>query len=334
MATRSWTDYWQRGDLTTLNHFRDGYSGELAEFWHAQVERLEDGARVVDLATGNGAVPMVLLQHARTLGLRLELEGVDVADIDPVAHAGRRADWLADLATIRFHPGKPLERTGLPEAHYHLVTSQYGIEYGDLDQAVDEIARLLRPGGRFAAIVHSTDSNVARSARRLDELLDLLLRHLDIPGRMRALLARVGEARDDSDLTRLLSQPENGRAYDDLMSALARAEVVAREDEERAGTLYGFATRLLAPLGAALSHSPEEKLAMVADVERVSRNLSGRMQDLLGAALDRDGQKSFADRLARAGLVPESCVDIVFGRQREMMGYGIVARREGCMSTA
>jgi hypothetical protein len=89
----------------------------------------------------------------------------------------------------------------------------------------------------------------------------------------------------------------------------------------------------MAPLGAALSQSLDEKLALVADVERISRNLSGRMQDLLGAALDRDGQLRFADRLARAGLIPESCVDIIFGPQQEMMGYGIVARRDDRVPT-
>jgi SAM-dependent methyltransferase len=253
MARQSWTDFWQRGELTTLTHFRDGYSGELAAFWHALVERLADGARVVDLATGNGAVPMVLLQHARTLGLRLELEGVDVAGIDPVAHAGRRAEWLADLATIRFHAGTPLERTGLASSQYHLVTSQYGIEYGDLDAAADEIARLLKPGGLFGAIIHSADSNVAITARRLDELLGLLLGKLDIPGRVRDLLGRVGAARDEASMTRLMSQPENARAYDGLLAALAQAERVARQDEERYGTLNGFATSIMAPLGAALS---------------------------------------------------------------------------------
>lgn len=333
LANQSWTDFWQRGELTTLTHFRDGYSGELAAFWHALVERLVEGARVVDLATGNGAVPMVLLWHARTFGLRLELEGVDVAGIDPVAHAGRRADWLADLATIRFHPGTPLERTGLPSAHYHLVTSQYGIEYGDLDAAVDEIARLLMPGGLFGAIIHSADSQVAISARRLDDFLDLLLRKLDIPGRVRDLLGRVGESRDETSLTLLMSQPENARAYDGLLAALAQAELVARQDDETYGTLNGFATRIMAPLGAALSHSLDEKLALVADVERISRNLGSRMQDLLSAALDRDGQQRFADRLTRAGLIPETCTQIVFGRQQEMMGYGIVARRNDRMLT-
>ncbi|MCI1711880.1 MAG: class I SAM-dependent methyltransferase [Chiayiivirga sp.] len=182
MKQESWSDYWRLGEPTTLNFFRDGYTGELAAFWHRLVDALPQGAQVLDLATGNGAVAVAVLRRARALGRALEIEGVDVAQIDPATHAGKQPQLREELQAIRFHPGTPAERTGLPAASYHLVTSQYGIEYGDLDASVTEIARLLRRGGSFAAILHSTDSNVAQTATRIDALLGLLLDELDLAG--------------------------------------------------------------------------------------------------------------------------------------------------------
>lgn len=327
MAQESWSDYWRLGGLTTLNHFRDGYAGELAAFWHRLVDELPDGAAAVDLATGNGAVPLVLLRHARAHGKRLVLEGVDAAQIDPVAHAGQRADLRAELSAIRFHPGTPLERSGLPAGGYHLVSSQYGIEYGDLGAATNEIARLLAPGGWFGAIMHSTDSNVARTAANIDALLSLLLDELDMPGRMRRMLTALGECRDRASLDRALVQPEVVAARAELDVGVRRSEGFAAADQEQYGTLNGFLQRLFAPLDSAFGLPLNQKFALIEQLVKTSQGLRQRMRALRESALDAQGLDRFLQRLRDAGLEPEPPRSIAYGPQREAMGYGVVARR-------
>lgn len=324
----TWSDYWRLGELTTLNFFRDGYTGELAAFWHSLVDALPDGARVVDLATGNGAVAVAVLRRARSAGRKLAVEGVDVAQIDPALHAGKQPGLREELQAIRFHPGTPLEHTGLPAARYDLVTSQYGIEYGDLRAAVAEIARLLVPGGRFGAILHSAESNVARTAINIEALFSTLLEELDIPGRARRLVMRVGDARDPVSLARSCREAEASALCSDLEQVVARGQAFAAHDEEMRGTTQGFLQRILAPLNDAFGLAKADKLALIDQVEKKSRSLQQRMTALRSCAFDRATLDQFLDRLRAAGLILESQQAIEFGAQREKMGYGVIARRE------
>ena len=329
MSQETWSDYWRLGELTTLNFFRDGYRGELAGFWHELVDALPEGARVVDLATGNGAVALVVLRRARERGKAIAVEGVDVAQIDPAAHAGRTPQVRSELQTIRFHPGTPAERTGLAAAHYHLVTSQYGIEYGDLEAAVREVARLLAPGGSFGAILHSTHSNVARTAADIEALLATLLDRLALPALVRGLLEQVGDRRDAAALARTRLQPELAARWAELEARIVRAQALSAHDEEMRGTTHGFLQRLLAPLGTDVALAPEEKLAQVAVAERKADALRQRMAALRASALDEAGLARLRGWLAAAGLAPEPARTIQFGAQREVMGYGLVACRAG-----
>ena len=327
MKHDTWSDYWRLGELTTLNHFRQGYTGELAGFWNRLVDPLPSGGRVVDLATGNGAVALAVLRRARTRGLALEVEGVDVAQIDPVAHAGKQPRLRDELQTIRFHPSTPLEKTGLPTAHYDLVTSQYGIEYGDLAAAASEIARLLRPGGCFGAILHSAESNVARTALHIESLLTLLLGELDLPGHARRLVLQLGDARDAAALARSRQSAIDAPLWSALEEAVARAQRFAAPDHEMRMTTQGFLQRVLAPMGTALPSSQHDKLALIEQAQTKSRSLLQRMTALRTCALDPAALDRFLEQLAHAGLVPEPPQAIEFGAQREKMGYGVVARR-------
>jgi SAM-dependent methyltransferase len=322
----TWSDYWRLGELTTLNFFRDGYTGELARFWQDLVDAQPDATRAVDLATGNGAVALAVLRHARSRGRMLAVEGVDVAQIDPPAHAASPA-IRAELQAIGFHPRTPLERTGLPAAHYQLVTSQYGIEYGDLDAAVLEIARLLAPGGRFGAILHSVDSDVARTAANIESLLGLLLHELAIPSRVRRLLAATGDVREPGALASSRRNPANAALWAELHGAVARGQAAAAHDEQMRGTMNGFLQRIAVPFEAALDAEPSTKLALVDELERKSQGLLQRMAALRACALDRPGLERFLAALQHAGLVPEPARTIRFGPLQEPMGYGVVARR-------
>lgn len=329
MTHDSWNDYWRLGALTTLNAFREGYTGEFAEFWHRLVDRLPDGARALDLATGNGAVAVALQRRARALGRTLAVEGVDAADIDPVAHAGHTPQLRAELRAIRFHPNTPAERTGLPTAHYDLVASQYGIEYGDLSAAIVEIARLLKPGGWFGAVVHSADSNIARTAARIETLMTTLLDELALVARLRALLPRVGDTADTAAPTRSRQDPATHAAWSEFEQSVAQARATAAREREMALTTEGFLQRLLVPLQQAGAMKPAEQIAWVAQVEREARGLEQRMRALRRSALDPTTFGRFLDELRRAGLATESSGTLHFGPQRENMGYAIVARRGG-----
>lgn len=104
----------------------------------------QDVHRIVDLATGTGDI-------ARRLAAaypEAEVVGVDLSE--EMLHRARRLTQRAFLGAVRFIPG---DMNGLPfaDSSVDLVTGGYALRNApDLDRALSEVCRVLRPGGRFA----------------------------------------------------------------------------------------------------------------------------------------------------------------------------------------
>jgi ubiquinone/menaquinone biosynthesis methyltransferase len=113
--------------------------------WKRRLVRLAGrraGARVLDLATGTGDIAYLLHD-----------EGAHVVGLDVTAR-------MIELACAKRGPGdRPAflvgDMTALPfeAACFDLVTTGYGLRnVPDLPQALDEIARVLRPGGQLLSL--------------------------------------------------------------------------------------------------------------------------------------------------------------------------------------
>lgn len=155
-----WSNYWAGGALTSLpDDFRENYDGEVAEFWGAQFQSLPEQAVILDVCTGNGAVALLAAQWAldhEKAGW--QISAVDAAHVDPAVIARYWPGQAPALNRIRFVPDTPLESLELPDASIDLVTSQYGLEYCDLGQAVPRLVAVLRSGGRLAMLAHALSS--------------------------------------------------------------------------------------------------------------------------------------------------------------------------------
>lgn len=155
-----WSRYWSHGIAHSCGgSYGNRYDGSIAQFWRTHFEALPAGSCVLDIATGNGAVPQLLLDSAADT---VACDAIDLADPAP--------RWIADLAPhkqrqVRFHGGHAAESLPFPEDSFDLVTSQYGLEYTDLARSVPEILRVLRPGGKVCLIVHHADAQPLRLAR-------------------------------------------------------------------------------------------------------------------------------------------------------------------------
>ncbi|MFW5842771.1 MAG: class I SAM-dependent methyltransferase [Spirochaetota bacterium] len=119
--------------------------------------------RIVDLATGTGDIARRLaaaypgsevvgvdlseqmLRRARRLTRRLTgRASSDAAGVGHGVDSGRRAD------RVRFIPGD-MNRLPFSDSSVDLVTGGYALRNApDLDRALSEVRRVLRPGGRFA----------------------------------------------------------------------------------------------------------------------------------------------------------------------------------------
>jgi SAM-dependent methyltransferase len=145
--------------------------------------------RVLDLGAGTGKLT------AQLAGLRVGTAVVSAVAVEP--DPSMLAELRRQLPTVTAMTGRA-EAIPLPDSSVDAVLAGQAAHWFDLDRAVPEIARVLRPGGVVAGLWNGNDASVAWVAG-LHE----------ISGRRTALLSG-GEARDDEGLSGWLTQAGGG----------------------------------------------------------------------------------------------------------------------------
>jgi len=110
--------------------------------WKRRLIRLADvrpGARVLDLATGTGDIAFAAAARgARVVGLDITFRMIELAR----AKGERAAFLVGDMMALPF-----------PPASFDIVTTGYGLRnVPDLTLAIDEITRVLAPGGQLLSL--------------------------------------------------------------------------------------------------------------------------------------------------------------------------------------
>lgn len=156
-----WSDYWATGALTSLpQDFAFNYDGEVEAFWQQQFSDLPEGGRVLDVCTGNGPIALLAAAWSRNNGGELTITAVDAAELSPELITQRAPDVAELVERIRFVGQTPIEALPFDPESFDLITSQYGLEYSDLPASAPQLARVLAPGGRLAAVCHGADSEL------------------------------------------------------------------------------------------------------------------------------------------------------------------------------
>ena len=137
------------------------WQAQLAEAQVAMMAlaSLAPGNHVLDIACGTG---LVSFEAARTVGPHGYVLGVDLSR-RMLDFAERRAGEV-ELSNCRF-VRMDAETLDLPDASYDVVLCALGLMYmPDPEQAVREMRRVLRPGGRIALVVWGERSKCGWSA--------------------------------------------------------------------------------------------------------------------------------------------------------------------------
>jgi SAM-dependent methyltransferase len=275
----AWTEYWRTGQAASCTHaaWQPGFAAQWRTFFASQT----DGACVLDVATGNGAV---LLHAAST---RLNVTGIDAADIDPLAHTHNEA-----LRDVLFLGGVRIEHLPFADEAFDAVSSQFGFEYAEEERACIEVARVLRPCGAIRLVMHSKAGAVWRDVADRTE-------------RLRIVLA------PDGVLTRLnnaATQLESKEA--DLADALARFRALPGEAApDDAATFYvrGLLRIWLARErydAAGVSHA-------VSDAVSRARAVFLRQDAMLCAAHSAPDMERLRDRFRDAGVDTKAPIPIL-----------------------
>ncbi len=156
LTPQQWSDYWRLGTQTSFHgHFQNNYDGSIKAFWERCFSGLPPDAKLLDLATGNGALALLAADFAQERKLSFHITAIDSAQIQPPANPH----------DIEFISHRVMEDSQLPEQRFDLLMSQFGFEYGQRQQTLQEIRRLLKPGGCFATLMHHRDSAVLAQAK-------------------------------------------------------------------------------------------------------------------------------------------------------------------------
>ncbi len=216
-----WSTYWGSGVLhSCAGSFSGNYDGVLAQLWASFFRSLPEGARILDLASGNG--PLAQLMLSSTPGSKRHCTCIDLAEVRP--------EWVASLpeterSRILFRPQTAMEQLGPEDGPFDAVISQYGIEYGDWESMIEQLPLLLRPTGRIQFVCHSKLSTIVLAGQAEAQHLDWALKPLGLVDTARAMLPLMSLARTEAGRTTLATSStaqEIRTRYDQLLSEANR----------------------------------------------------------------------------------------------------------------
>lgn len=148
-------------------HYEALWQAQLAPAQAALLDgaALAPGERVLDVACGTG---LVSLAAAAAVGARGHVLGVDLSEKMAGAAQQRAAERGVSNASFARMDGEAL---AIPDASFDVALCALGLMYmPDPEQAVREMRRVLRPGGRFALSVWGERSRCGWSS--LFEIVD------------------------------------------------------------------------------------------------------------------------------------------------------------------
>ena len=163
-----WSLYWAEDRLhSCVASGADADQQTLNKVWSDFALRLPAGAKVLDLACGNGAVASAMLSTQPAL----VIDAVDQADIAPQQFL----EAHPELEKVVFHANTDINQLDFNAASFDALTSQFGIEYAGLTTAAESSVECLASGGLMCFIIHHKQSGIIQSSQlKLSEMKQLL----------------------------------------------------------------------------------------------------------------------------------------------------------------
>lgn len=173
-----WSKYWHTAGV--LNSFAEGdansgYTGELKKFWEKALEQAPQGATIVDLGTGNGALALVANDHGIVHQKDFVVHGIDAASIDPVKQFEKSPATAKKLKKITFHSETAIEKMPFEANSVDVFIGQFAFEYATRNAALKAVLKALKPGGQMTLMMHHSSSELVKNSKVGADVLDYIL---------------------------------------------------------------------------------------------------------------------------------------------------------------
>lgn len=284
-----WTSYWRSGAAHSCGtSYGERYGGAISAFWEQVSRDTPEGARLLDLATGSGAIPR-LWRGWRTV------DAWDAVDLST-----EPSPWMAAAGGVRFHGGVRTEALPFDDATFDLATSQFGLEYCELDRAVPEMLRVLRPTGAVALVLHHAGSRPVTLARAELEQLDWALGADGLVEACAAMLGPAAEAATPEGRARLAGDPkaESARLRFNAAQVAVRERVAG---SEAAGMLVELRDTVGGLVQLAMKQGEVRARAALDGWTQALRDHRWRQDELCAHALGEPAAQALAASLQASG---------------------------------
>lgn len=286
-----WTRYWASGAAHSCGtSYGERYGGAIAAFWRAVHDDTPVGSRVLDVATGSGAIPRLWRSWRSTD----TWDAVDLSASTPL--------WMAEAGPgLRFHGSVRAESLPFTDASFDLVTSQYGLEYCDLALAVPELLRVRAPRGGIALVLHHARSRpVALAGVELSHL-QWALGPQGLIGACADMLGPVAEAATPQGRERLVGD----RAAEAARVRFNAAQVALQgraKDADGADVLGEIQATVGALLQRAMRHGAANARGHLEAWTLALTDHRVRLEELCRHALDDAAARALGAQVASTGL--------------------------------
>ncbi|WP_425410879.1 class I SAM-dependent methyltransferase [Hyphococcus sp.] len=286
----SWSAYWAGAEAANQS-LSGGVRGEaLDRFWASFfTNRLKDGPRtMIELACGAAPVSANALKITKASGFALTIHCTDYspAAVRGVSVIANISGFVADACTLP-----------LPSEVYDFAVTQFGLEYAGF-AAFDEVARILRPEGVFAAVIHLKGGGIEDECAAN---LNIILKTQKI-----GLLPRAREVFKTGFAVLAGRAPREKLLEADKAFAPTVQAAKSLIAESPASSARAFLLRLYSDLGHMYrrigAYAPDDIEAWIGSGEFELKAYEHRMSSMISAAQSEDDMKALIDRLRAAGL--------------------------------
>jgi len=308
----SWHTYWLGAEDAAA--FSAGGTSHplILGFWanfFAEISQDRDSPKIIDIASGNGAV--VECARSAAPALLTDFTCLDISDAAIRTLEGRFPGVNGIVADARSIP--------LESATVDLVVSQFGLEYAGPD-AIDEILRLLVPGGRLALLLHHRGGGIYRQCAASRDAIESMLEARFIP-----------HAIDVFEAGFLAYSGGDGADYDakakEFLPAIRALESIMREHGQHVadGTIIRLYKDVRTINGRLQHYDPAEVLGWLKRLEHEAQAYADRMASMCAAALDEAAFRGLYDKLGNRGFRIERAAALEIPERDVPLAWALIA---------